>query len=68
MAVWSHVWRWRAQHPERFGAPCRIAAFSDYSRQVLIEFQDGFRVLVARSAVKALRTKPLTVSDSRVGG
>lgn len=69
--IWSHVWRWRRQLPERYGDPCRIAAFNTGKRggtEVVVEFQDGTRILVARSAVRARRHKPLTLSHAPVGG
>ena len=66
--VWSHVWRWRAQLPERKGTLCRIVAWAESGKRVMVEFPDGLRVFVARSAIRAQRENPLTLFRARVGG
>ena len=55
----THVWRWRKTRygplvdglAERFGQPCRIFA-RGMSGSVGVEFEDGYRVVAMRYAVR----------------
>ncbi len=47
----SHVWYWRCRFPERNGDPCRVLARGALN-SILVEFQDGFRVVTSRYAVR----------------
>ena len=46
-----HRWRWRKYLPERFGQACRVVATGTLN-SVLIEFDDGYRVVSSRYAVR----------------
>lgn len=47
----THYWRVRARLPERFGQMCRVLAFGRLNA-VLIEFDDGLRVVTSRYYVR----------------
>ena len=53
---WTHIWFWRKRLPERKGQPCRVFVRSRRMNSIAVEFQDGFRVVTSRFAVrKAVR-------------
>jgi hypothetical protein len=45
------VWRWRRRLPERRGQRCRILVRGTMNT-VLVEFEDGFRVITSGWAVR----------------
>jgi len=45
------VWFWKAKLPERRGQRCRVIAQGRLN-SVLVEFEDGFRVVTSRYAVR----------------
>ena len=47
----EYVWRWRARLPERWGHRCRVVARGRLN-SILVEFEDGFRVVTSRYAVR----------------
>lgn len=49
---YHHVWYWRSRLPERKGSPCRVVARSRRLGSVLVEFEDGVRVVTSRYAVR----------------
>ena len=49
----THYWRIRKWLPERFGAPCRVLAAGRLGN-ILIEFEDGERVVCSRYSVRRL--------------
>ena len=49
----THYWRVRARLPERFGQPCRVLARGS-KNTILVEFEDGFRVVTSRTYVRRL--------------
>lgn len=49
---YDHVWYWRSRLPERKGSPCRVVARSRRLGSVLVEFEDGVRVVTSRYAVR----------------
>jgi hypothetical protein len=49
----THVWFWRARLPQRKGQPCRVLARGTLN-SVLVEFDDGARVVTSRHAVRRL--------------
>jgi len=53
----THIWHWRACLPERKGQPCRVVATGQLN-SVLVEFQDGHRVITSRYAVRRLLIVP----------
>lgn len=48
---YPYVWFWVAKLPERKGQRCRVVTRGGWN-SVLVEFQDGFRVLTSRNAVR----------------
>jgi hypothetical protein len=46
-----YMWRWRKRLGERYGQRCRILARGS-KNSVLVEFEDGYRVLTSRWAVR----------------
>lgn len=51
----THVWYWKSRLGTRKGQRCRIVARGALN-SVLIEFEDGFRVVTSRYAVR--KAKP----------
>jgi len=47
----AHVWWWRSKLPERKGQLCRVVVRGRLG-SVLVEFQDGWRVVTSRHAVR----------------
>jgi hypothetical protein len=50
--MYDHVWHWHSRLPERKGTACRVVARSRRLGSVLVEFEDGFRVVTSRYAVR----------------
>ena len=50
--MYDHVCHWRSRLPERKGTACRVVARSRRLGSVLVEFEDGFRVVTSRYAVR----------------
>jgi hypothetical protein len=50
----THVWWWRSALGERKGEPCRVLARGKMN-SILVEFEDGFRVITSRYAVRLSR-------------
>lgn len=48
-----YVWYWRVRLPDRKGQRCRVLARGRMN-SVLIEFEDGYRVVTSRYAVRRL--------------
>ena len=46
-----YVWFWRVKHGDRKGQPCRVLIRSTMN-SVLVEFDDGFRTVTSRYAVR----------------
>lgn len=49
--MFDHVWWWRSKLPERKGARCRVLARGKMN-SILVEFEDGFKVVTSRYAVR----------------
>ena len=49
---YDHVWYWRSRLSDRKGSPCRVVARSRRLGSVLVEFEDGVRVVTSRYAVR----------------
>jgi hypothetical protein len=59
MKVALYLYRWKSKYPrtlDRKGQLCRVLARGRMN-SALIEFQDGFRAIVSRNALKASNTK-----------
>ena len=50
----THIWYWRAKLGDRKGNACRVLARGRMN-SVLVEFEDGFRVVTSRHAVRRIR-------------
>jgi len=51
-AMFAHVWWWRSKLPERKGQACRVLVRGRL-HSVLVEFEDGTRVVTSRYAIRA---------------
>lgn len=49
----THYWRWHKYLPDRFGFACRVIVTGALN-SALIEFEDGYRVVSSRYAVRKL--------------
>lgn len=49
-----YVWFWRARLPERKGQRCAVLARGRMN-SILVEFEDGFRAVTSRYAVRRLQ-------------
>ena len=47
----TYRWRWKVRLPERFGQRCKVIARGKMN-SVLVEFEDGYRVVASRFAVR----------------
>ncbi|MGA2284351.1 MAG: hypothetical protein ABSH07_11915 [Candidatus Dormibacteria bacterium] len=47
----THIWRWRARLPERFGERCQVEARGARGT-ILVRFADGFAVTTSWHAVR----------------
>lgn len=56
MTEYDYVWHWRKHLPERNGQRCRVLARGKMS-SVLVEFEDGYRAVVSRYALRRLQRK-----------
>ncbi len=55
--MFDRVWFWRKWLPERKGQRCRIIARGKMNA-ALIEFEDGYRVISSRYAVRKSNLTP----------
>lgn len=53
-ATFCRVWYWRKVLPERKGQRCRVLARGALN-SCLVEFEDGFRVITVRYAVRLVK-------------
>jgi hypothetical protein len=51
----DHVWWWRARLPGRKGQKCRVLVRGRMN-SILVEFEDGYRVVTSRYAVRKAPT------------
>jgi hypothetical protein len=49
--TYDQVWHWRSKLGGRKGQPCRVVARGALG-SVLVEFEDGYRVVTSRYAVR----------------
>ena len=49
--TFDHVWFWLARLGDRKGQSCRVVARGKMN-SILVEFEDGFRVVTSRYAVR----------------
>jgi hypothetical protein len=62
-AAYPLVWFWRSKLPERKGARCRVVARGALN-SILVEFEDGERVVTSRYAVRAAPVEHRAVRDA----
>jgi hypothetical protein len=48
----DHTWFWRCRLPERKGHACRVLIRTRAANSCLVEFEDGYRVVTSRWAVR----------------
>ncbi len=53
-AAFPLIWFWRAKLPDRKGQRCRVIARGKMN-SVLVEFEDGYRVVTGRHAVRSAK-------------
>ena len=54
MSDYDHVWFWRKKLPDRKGQRCRVLVRGRMN-SIAVEFEDGFRVVTSRYAVRKVR-------------
>jgi len=54
---YDHVWWWRSRLRERKGQRCRVLVRARRMNTILVEFEDGFRVVTSRYAVRRVAGK-----------
>ena len=52
--TFTHTWRWLKKLPDRKGQRCRVLARGKMN-SVLIEFEDGRKVLTSRNAIRKIK-------------
>lgn len=50
----THTWYWRKHLPDRYGQQCRVLC-TGAMNAALIEFEDGYRVVSSRYAVRKMK-------------
>lgn len=54
MSEYTHIWYWRSRLPDRKGQRCRVLARGTMN-SILVEFEDGWRVVTSRYAVRKVK-------------
>jgi hypothetical protein len=52
-APFTHIWFWKSRLPERKGQTCRVLARGKMN-SILVEFEDGYKVITSRYAVRRI--------------
>ncbi len=60
-----YVWYWRKHLPGRKGQRCRVLTRSRRMNSALIEFEDGFRVVTSRNALRRVDPTPGGSAEER---
>jgi len=55
----THTWFWKSRLPERKGQPCKVLARGEMN-SILVEFEDGYKVVTSRFAVRLIKTERLS--------
>jgi hypothetical protein len=50
--MYDHIWFWKTRLPDRKGQSCRVLIRARRMNSVLVEFEDGYRVVTSRHAVR----------------
>lgn len=48
----EYLWHWRSRLPERKGQRCRVLVRSRRMNSAMVEFEDGYKVVTSRYAVR----------------
>jgi hypothetical protein len=54
-ATFDYIWFWKSRLPARKGQACRILARGKMN-SILVEFEDGYKVVTSRYAVRKATT------------
>lgn len=57
MTDYPYKWFWRKKLGERKDQPCRVLIRAPRMNSILVEFEDGYKVVTSRYAVR-LRAQP----------
>ncbi len=49
---YPYIWFWKVKLPDRKNSPCRVLVRSGKLNSALIEFEDGFKVVSSRNAIR----------------
>lgn len=52
LCEYPYIWFWRTRLPERKGQRCRVLVRAKAMNSILVEFEDGYRVVTSRFAVR----------------
>ena len=55
--TFDRIWYWKSRLSERKGQPCRVLARGK-KNSILVEFEDGYRVITSRFAVRKISGTP----------
>lgn len=63
MKEYPYVWRVRTRLPERFGQRCAMVVKARRMNSVLLEFEDGYRVI---TSLNYIRRAPMIGASGRI--
>lgn len=63
----THTWFWKSILGERNGQPCRVICTGKLN-SALVEFEDGFRVVTSRYAVRKIASNAKSPATFRQRG
>jgi hypothetical protein len=52
MNEYNYVWWWKTKLPDRRGQSCRILIEAPAMNTILVEFEDGYKVVTGKHAVR----------------
>ena len=61
--VYNYSWFWLSRLKERKGQPCKVLARGKMN-SILVEFEDGYKVITSRYAVRRLNEREESVRQS----
>lgn len=63
--TYDQIWYWKAKLPDRKGQRCRVLARGGMG-SIAVEFEDGYRVITGRYAVRPVDTEMLALARKAV--
>ncbi len=54
MNEFDHYWYWKSKLPERNKTNCKVLIRGGRMNSILVEFEDGYKVITSRYAVRKL--------------